>query len=138
MLIGMFFLPFGFVISNGLGASYLFIRWIAWTYQQSFSYAGFQLVPLDEILSLSPYWVLRFLFVYWTMRFYQSKSTIKQSAIVGVISELPALVLSLPSLRYLGSPVEILYTMILPFPAFLMYGILIMILIPRAIPSKPW
>jgi hypothetical protein len=138
MLMAVFLLPYGYQETFGLGSANHFLRWPFWSYLDSFYYTGFELIQAQEMLEYAPFWILRLALVYSIYRYYSGEGSRKQVVGVGIISELPPLILTLPGYLLSVTQPSPFSSIVLPIPALLALAILILYLRPREAADQAW
>lgn len=134
------FFPYGYAITTGLGSANLIIVGLFWEYIDSFYFTGFRLLQLSQLLTSSPYWILRLVFLSQLIYYYEANSnrTRTQVLILGVLSELTPILVSLPFLLNLGGWIFLPYDSVVPIPILLLIGIILMFVYPRTQQDGIW
>ena len=138
ILLSVIFLPYGYEQTVGLGSANHIIRWPFWKFVSSFYFNGFILVEWSELLVYGSYWITRLLLAFWMIRYYSGNVSKRQTMAIGILSIIPAIVLSSYSLMLqLLQPSgfsELLY----PIPAFFVVAMLLLNFRPYDDSERPW
>ncbi len=137
-LLGVIFLPYAYQQTWGLGSANHIIRWPLWIFLDSFYFSGFTLIELQEFLSFTPAWIMRFLLVFWVSRYYSGRSSRRQTFAIGMISELPPLLLSLSEIIANSMQPPTFSSVLLPIPVLLGFVVLLIFLLPYDPSKEPW
>ncbi len=138
LLIGTVLLPYGYQETVGLGSANHLIRWPFWVFIDSFYHTGFTGISVQEILEFTPFWIMRLILVYWVFRYYSGKVTRRQTLVVGIISEVLPLILTLPSYILSLMQASPFSSLILPIPTLLGLAVIFLYLIPYANHESAW
>jgi hypothetical protein len=138
ILFGVFFIPYGYEQTIGLGSANHIIRWPLWTYTSSFYFSGFTIIGWSDLLAYGPYWIMRLLLAFSLIRYYSGIVSRRQTIAIGILSIIPTIVLSsysfiLQLLQPSGFS-ELLY----PIPAFFAVAMLLLHVRPYDDSEKPW
>jgi len=103
---------------------------VVWRYVEPIS----SVLLFDNTLTLLPYYVFGFVFVIQMIRYYQGKTSSTRTIIVGIYAQFHPLLLSLPALLRMPFAIapggEVMYPVLIPIPALLLVGILLVYLKP--------
>lgn len=139
-LVGAILFPYGYAEAIGLGSPDTIIAGLFWEYVESFYFTGFRLLAVGQVLSSSPFWLFRFIFLFLMIYYYAADSTLTrlQVILVGILSELIPLLVSLPNLMNFDGWLVPLYNYVIPIPIILLLGIALMVAFPKKKPEGIW
>jgi hypothetical protein len=139
MLAAAIFGPAFFTLQSIPGDFYHSIVAVTWEYSESTNGINFRFLNPNTIMGALPLTCLRFVFVYWIIRYYRGLTTQRRAILVGTITELQILLLVLPSLLLLYlQPHSFYYWLYGPVPILLLLGLMFVKLLPEKEISTPW
>jgi hypothetical protein len=105
--------PYGFHIDLGPGPSGLMA--ILWEYQD------FSIIRWFTVFEYVPYYFFRIITIYYLIRYILDKATLKRTIIMGIISEIIPLLLSIPAVLILDSSGHNYIPIMISIPILLVY-----------------
>ena len=132
--------PYGYAEAVGLGSPDTIIAGLFWEYVDSFYFTGFRLLAVGQVLTSAPFWLFRFIFLSMMIYYFAADSTITriQIILVGTLSELIPLLVSLPNLMNFNGWTVPLYNYVIPIPILLLLGVVLMVAFPKMEPEGIW
>ncbi len=117
-IIIVFLAPYGYHIDLGPGPNS--ITAMIWEYSTYYSFR--YLSPLRYYVQ---FYIFRIVVLYYIFRFLQEKVSIKRVIIVGIISEVIPLILSIPGALILNSEGDNLMPIVISIPILLLFNVLV-------------
>ncbi|MFX1569133.1 MAG: hypothetical protein ACFFCV_12280 [Promethearchaeota archaeon] len=105
--------PYGFHIDLGPGPNGLMaILWEYW---------DFSIIRWFTVLEYFPYYFFRFIVIYYLLKYIMDKATLKKTIIMGIISELIPLLISIPGVLILNQDGENYIPIMISIPILLIF-----------------
>lgn len=110
--------PYGYHIDLGPGPNSLMaILWEYW---------DLSVIRWFTVLQYFPFYFFRFVVIYYLVRFFFDKSTIKKAVIMGIIGELIPLLISIPGVLILNEDGENYIPIMISIPTLLIFHLIVL------------